>query len=357
VRAPFFHRDLTNYCVSESGGSGYVDCFNNPTYQAAFLAANPTYQPPQSRHYNFNSVLPSAGFTFKVIPSTSLFFDYSQGIYVPSTDNLYDSFAFATSDSRSAPVPERTFNFEGGVRYKTSKVQAEVSGWYTVYHNRIAESNIVSPQDDTTTITVFTNLGTVHKYGVDASVSYKPVSALSFYVFGSYLKSKILGDVLNGACTANNVKYGDSAGIGTCTAVGQSTYALTAGMRESGSPTFMIGTRVQAHVGPLDIGIQAKHTGPRYVNDQNTPFYTSATNHTVIFPSTAAAYTLVDLDVRMKAGFLGLNDKTYLQLNVHNLFNEFYVGGFSGGTVSNTYAPYAYVGTPRTISGSINVAF
>jgi iron complex outermembrane receptor protein len=355
VRAPFFHRELTNYCVSESSGSGYVDCFNNPTYQAAFLTANPTYQAPQSRSYNFNRVLPSAGFTFKVIPSTSLFFDYSQGIYVPSTDVLYDSFAFAQNDPRSFPKPETTFNFEGGVRYKTSKVQAELSGWYTVYHNRIAESAIPSPQDDTTTISVYTNLGTVHKYGIDGSVSYKPIPALSFYLFGSYLKSKIMGDVANGECTANNVKYGDPAGIGTCTVKGQTIYALTAGMRESGSPTFMIGTRVQAHVGMFDVGIQAKHTGPRYVNDQNTPFYTTAGAQ--VFPSTAPAYTLVDLDVRMKLGFLGLNDKTYLQLNVHNLFDEFYVGGFSGGSVSNTYVPYAYVGTPRTVSGSINVAF
>ncbi|WP_084456024.1 TonB-dependent receptor [Novosphingobium rosa] len=357
VRAPFFHRELTNYCVSESGGSGYVDCFNNPTYQAAFLAANPTYQAPQSRHYNFNRVLPSAGFTFKVIPSTSLFFDYSQGIYVPSTDMLYDAFAFQSTDARSTPKPETTFNFEGGVRYKTSKVQAELSGWYTVYHNRIAETAIPSPQDETTTISVFSNLGTVHKYGIDGSISYKPVPALSLYLFGSYLKSKILGNVANGECTANNVKFGDSAGIGTCTTKGQTIYALTAGMRESGTPTFMIGTRVQAHVGPLDLGIQAKHTGPRYVNDQNTPFYTSATNNTVIYPAHTPAYTLVDLDVRMKAGFLGLNDKTYLQLNVHNLFNEYYVGGFSGGSVSNTFVPYVYIGTPRTISGSINVAF
>lgn len=357
VRAPFFHRELTNYCISESGGNGYVDCFNDPASQAAFLKANPTYQAPQSRTYNFNRVLPSAGFTFKALPNTSLFFDYSQGIYVPSTDILYDGFAYPQSDARAVPQPEITFNYEGGVRYKTGKLHAELTGWYTIYHNRIAESAIPSPQDDTTTITVYTNLGTVHKYGIDGSVSYEPIHQLSFYLFGSVLKSKILSNVQTGDCTANNVKFGDSAGVGKCSAVGQPIYALTAGMRESGSPTFMIGGRVQGHVGPFDIGVQAKHTGPRYVNDQNTPFYTSATNHTVIFPNTAGAYTLVDLDVRMKLGFLGLNDKTYLQLNVHNLFDEFYVGGFSGGTVSNTFVPYAYVGTPRTVSGSINVAF
>ena len=36
-------------------------------------------------------------------------------------------------------------------------------------------------------------------------------------------------------------------------------------------------------------------------------------------------------------GFLGLNDDTYLQLNVYNLTNSFFVGGFSSGLIqSNT---------------------
>jgi len=194
----------------------------------------------------------------------------------------------------------------------------------------------------------------VHKYGIDASFAYQPIEHLSLYAFGSYLHSRIESDVYNGACTASNVKYGDSAGTGPCTTVGQTIYALTAGKRESGFPTYTFGGRAQGNFGPFSVGIQAKRTGPRYVNDQNTPFYSGTT---VIFDAKAPAYTLVDLDARLALGFLGLNDKTYLQLNVHNLFDKFYVGGFAGGTVSNTYVPYAYVGTPRTISGTVNVAF
>jgi iron complex outermembrane receptor protein len=353
LRVPFFKRDLHNYCVSESGGNGYVDCFNDPTSQAAFLAANPTYQAPQSRHYNYNHVLPSAGLTYNFTPSTSIFFDYSQGIQVPSTDDLYDAFAFSPSVAAAHPKPETTYNFEGGVRYKTNKIQAQLSGWYTAYHNRIVSSAVPDPQNPDDFITLFTNLGTVHKYGVDGSIAYAPMRQLTLYAFGSYLHSKILDNVLTGACTANNVKFGDSAGTGPCTTVGQSMYALTAGKRESGSPTFTFGGRAQANLGPVEIGLQAKRTGPRYVNDQNTPFYSGST---VIFPAKAPAYTLVDLDARLSLGFLGLNDKTYLQLNVTNIFDKFYVGGFSGG-VSNSFVPYAYIGTPRTISGTVNFAF
>ncbi|HEX7854795.1 MAG TPA: TonB-dependent receptor [Sphingobium sp.] len=357
IRAPFFKRELANYCVSEASGNGYVDCFNDSVSQAAFLAANPSYQAPQSRRYNFSRALPSAGFTYKITPETSVFLSYSQGIYVPSTDILYDSFAFPLSDPNASPIPETTFNFEGGLRYRSHKIQAEVSGWYTVYHNRIASSSIPDPRDETTTVTVFTNLGTVHKYGVDASISYAPIKQLSFYLFGSYLHSEILSNVANGECTANNVKFGDSAGVGTCTSVGQTIYALTAGKREAGSPTLMVGGRAQGNLGPVSLGVQAKYTGSRYVNDVNVPFVTSATSNVVVFPAKAPDYTLVDLDARVKLGFLGLNDKTYLQLNVHNLFDKFYVGGFAGGTISTYRVPYAYLGTPRTISGTINIAF
>jgi iron complex outermembrane receptor protein len=358
VRAPFFKRELTNYCVSESGGNGYVDCFNNPASQTAFLAANPSYQAPQSRNFNYNKVLPEAGFTFKLIPAASLFFNYSQGINVPSTDVLYDSFATPVTDAGAKPKAETSSNFEGGLRFKTSRIQAELSGWYTLYHNRIAESAIPDPRNDQNTITVYTNLGTVHKYGIDASVAWSPISNLKLYAFGSWLHSDILTNVQTGACTANNVKFGDPSGLGPCTTVGQSIYALTAGKFESGTPSYMFGGRAQYKAGPLELGAQAKYTGSRYVNDQNTPFYAStAANAAVIYPAKAPNYTLVDLDARLRLGFLGLNDKTYLQLNVHNLFDKFYVGGFSGGTVSNTFVPYAYVGTPRTISGTINVAF
>ncbi|MFM6932081.1 MAG: hypothetical protein ACKOUT_07545, partial [Novosphingobium sp.] len=69
--------------------------------------------------------------------------------------------------------------------------------------------------------------------------------------------------------------------------------------------------------------------------------------------------------------FMGLNDKTYLQFNVYNLFDQFYVGGFGGGlnqalsgSISGTTgvatygnAPNVQIGAPRTISGTVVFAF
>ena len=123
----------------------------------------------------------------------------------------------------------------------------------------------------------------------------------------------------------------------------------------------MFGGRVEGEVGPIQLGVQAKRTGPRYVNDQNVPITASYTLNGVsttyqVYGAKTPAYTVVDLDAKVKLGFLGLNDRTYLQLNLTNVFDKLYVGGFTSNT-SSTSIPYAYVGAPRTFSGTIVMGF
>ncbi|MBV8839761.1 MAG: TonB-dependent receptor, partial [Alphaproteobacteria bacterium] len=210
-------------------------------------------------------------------------------------------------------------------------------------------------------ITIFRNLGTVHKYGVDANVAYQVTPQLSLVAFGSYLKSKILNDLQQGTCAATDVT-GHTNG---CTAVGQPIFALTAGKRESAAPTYTFGGRVQGDFGPLEVGIQAKRTGPRFVNDQNLPIYQCtgpvrvlACTGTLfqVYAAKAPAYTTVDLDARLSLKWAGFNDRTYLQVNVTNLFDKLYVGGF-GGNTSQFSIPFAFIGAPRTISGTLVVGF
>jgi iron complex outermembrane receptor protein len=107
----------------------------------------------------------------------------------------------------------------------------------TGFHDRLASSH-----DLETNTTIYRDLGTVHEYGIDGSISYRPVDPLTLYAFGSQLKSKIHDDVQASATT---------------------TY-LTAGKRQ---PTF--GVRAEGDAGPVRIGMEAKRTGARYVNDQN----------------------------------------------------------------------------------------
>jgi iron complex outermembrane receptor protein len=372
LRAPFFSRKLNNFCVSESGGSGFVDCFNDPASQAAFLAAHANdakgpYQAPQERDLKYNRVLPSAGLIYRLTPATQLFANFSEGLQVPSTDALYDAFAFPVGTEGASPKAELSKNFESGVRYNTSKVKAQLSAWYTAFSNRIEDSLIEDPQTPGQFVSVFTNLGDVHKYGVDASVAYAPDRHLTLYAFGSWMHSKILNDVEAGTCAASDVTFSNPAGgFDFCHTVGQPIIWQTAGKQESGSPLYTLGGRAQGNFGPLEVGIQAKRTGPRYVNDQNTgvlafpkqPANPPFLPNPAVFPAKTPSYTLVDLDARITLDVIGLSRQSYFQLNVHNLFDKFYVSGFSG-TINNSAfrSQFVYVGAPRSITGSLNLAF
>jgi iron complex outermembrane receptor protein len=153
--------------------------------------------------------------------------------------------------------------------------------------------------------------------------------------FGSYLKSKILNDVQTGVSG------------------GQPTYALTAGKRESGAPVYTAGGRIEGNFGPLEVGAQAKRTGRRYVNDQNLPIVVSGSQ---VYGAFAKGYTVVDLDARLAIGKWVHNDRTYIQLNVTNVFDKLYVAGFTGGLLT-TGIPFAYIGAPRAVSGTLVVGF
>jgi iron complex outermembrane receptor protein len=365
VRSPWFKRDLNNYCVTEAGGS-FVDCFNDAASQAAFLAANPTYTPPTHRVLKYHKLLPTGGFSYEFLPRMAVYGSYTKGFQVPGTDNLYQSLGFAPGVA--SPKPETTDNFDTGVRYTSSKIQAQLAGWYTIFNNRLASS--YNPELD---VTVYRNLGTVHKYGLDGQIAYQPIRPVTLYAFGSVLKSKILDNVQAGECTSTQVTAHASAGVGTCTTVGQAIYFLTKGKREGGAPTYLLGGRVEWSPGPVVLGAQVKRTGPRYVNDQNVPIVQctgSLSNGSCLAPNTlfqvypakAPAYTLVDLDARINIGKIlpGLSAETakttYLQLNVTNLFDKLFVAGFTPNT-ANTSIPFAYIGAPRTVSAAISIGF
>ena len=298
----------------------------------ANLTNNPTVQGPQNRHLKYDAVLPNVGFIFDLTSNLSTFANYSKGIQVPGTDNLYNAFFFPANTPSARPTPETTNNFDAGFRYRQRGLLAQVSGWYTAFKDRLA-----SAYDPETDRTVYRNLGDVEKYGVDASVSYDVIpNQLSVYAFGSYLWSKIQDDV--------------QSGVG---AGGVPIFLDTSGNREGGAPKYTFGGRVQGRLGPVELGVQAKRTGPRFVNDVNLPIVQGGAT---VYPAKTPAYTIVDLDVRVPMGFVGLSDETFFQLNVTNLFDKSYVGGFTAN-LENTRVPNAQIGAPRAVIASLNIGF
>lgn len=380
VRAPFFRRNLTNHCFT-TAANGNVDCVGMASATlAAYAAANPYsfnsttntatgFAVPQQRVFDYNKVLPNLGVSYEVYDNLTVFANYSKGLSVPGTDNLYNAFYFPKGTPSATPTPETTDNIDIGYRYRTSRIQAQLSGFYTQFQNRL-----VSAYDPVLDRNVYRNLGDVKKYGIDGFVSFDVVpKKLNLYVFGSLLKSEI----------QNNLVIGRNAD-------GTPVYDNTAGKFESGAPRSTFGFSLRGHEGPLTVGITAKRTGQRYVFDNNqatfvgsyipmgsktstggTPALTSTQTAATakIFPENAPAYWLVHLDAKLKLSAIGLNDQSYLSFNVYNLFNQFYVGGFSTNlsqayTANTTTGVYAYgnpnfvqIGAPRTVSASVSFAF
>lgn len=342
VRAPFLHRELTNYCYTRSAGAAVTCAFG--ASGTAYGAANPTFGSPQTKTFNYSAVLPNAGLTFKLDQMGEIFANYSKGMSAPATTSLYQTFWPAIS-SASIVSPEKTDNFDLGYRYNQHRISAQLDLWYTHFTNRLGTA--YNPNDNTS---VYTNLGTVNRYGFDGNVAYEIVPKhVNAYVFGSWLHSKI----------QNNV-----TGV---LADGTEGLLQTAGKFESAVPVYTVGGRLQGTEGPFTLGLQVKRTGPRYVNDQNTPYFASSTvagyvtKGQVVYGAQTPSYTVVDLDARVALTAIGLNDRSFFQLNVTNLFNKYYVGGFSGtynnqvsftGTVTN-----AQISPPRAIVGSLTFAY
>jgi len=356
ARAPFFTRELNQYCFTTTGNaaSGFVDCLggqNTAAYAAAHpYVVNPTtgvvtgYAPPQSRTYKYDEILPNAGFTYD-FGRASVFANYAKGLSVPGTDPLYASLYFPETFTNVQPAPETTDSFDFGVRYKTGQIQAQIGAYYTRYNNRLATA--YDPVQD---ITLFRNLGRVDKYGIDGSVAWQPNRNTLLYVFGSYNDSEIKNDLENGTCSAAQA----TAKLFGCTAAGQPAFLQVGGQSESGSPKFMVGARGQLTFGDLELGAQVKHTGRRFVNDENRPIVSSA--GVQLFPAQVDSYTLVDLDVRYRIAEFPTGGDVAVQLNITNLFDELYVGGF-GGSLDRTSSPFVQIGPPRAASLSLVIGY
>ena len=335
LRAPFFTRELNQNCYTTTA-SGFLDCIGGTS--AAYEAANPyVYDPvtnepsgsalPTSRKYKYDDILPNVGLTY-AFGSASVFANYAKGLSVPATDPLYDSLYFPEDAPGVQPVPETTDSLDLGLRYRTGNIQAQFAGWFTRYNNRLASAYNPLLEE-----TVFRNLGRVDKYGLDGSIAWTPTRDTMVYVFGSINESEIKDDVQTGNCDADDL----AAGLAQCTVLGDPIFAFTAGKNESGAPLWTVGARVQQRFGDFELGAQVKHTGKRWVNDIND--------------RSVGGYTLVDLDLRWTITQNPFGDDVALQLNVTNLFDELYVGGFGGDLDGN--APFVQIGAPRAASISL----
>jgi iron complex outermembrane receptor protein len=299
VRAPFFQRELNNYCYQLNTFDAY--CSRQvPTFA-------PTAGAPVSFEREYDAILPNVGVSWEFMENSILFASYAENLSAPRTDDLYDRVP-------ANPDPERSRNFDLGYRFSNGDVIVSSSIFYTQFENFIVRAFEVLP--DLSTIAYSINAGDIDRWGVDFSLGYQVTEAFSVYTSASYINTEVQSDIPN-----------TSGG-----------FFNTAGNELPEVPQFQWALRGEYEVGPFTFGAQAKYVDERFtnlVNDEVTP-----------------SYTVVDLDGRWDLDFI--NEGMFLQVNVQNLFNEEYLSNISTAESGNRTAS---IGSPRSISATLRVAF
>ena len=369
VRRPFFKRDLQTFCPIQAA-DGFAYCTDEPILArgsaptfilpsgtdaipifvnqgdnlAAITAISSRFKPvyaPFVAHYKFGKLLPSVGFTYKVTGPVSVFGSWAKGFSSPRTDNLYRA-------PQVDVTPEETNAYDLGARYTTGRVQGQLAAWKIDYKNRI-----VTSFDIIEGISIDRNVGKVASYGFDGSISVRPTPKLTLIALASYIHAELKQNVELGTAAFNaailppnpqvppaGLIFCDAAPTATSGPV--TTCAPTAGKMVTETPKWQLGGRAEYSIGPVSVGLQAKHVGSRFATDVND--------------TKVKGYNIVDFDARFSLDRVTNLKGTFVQVNLQNVFNTFYFGNLTTQIRASDNPRFA-VATPRTLSATLNVGF
>ena len=333
VRAPFFKRELNQYCYTPNGGTGSSSttfasstlCTSrSPTARLAngnvIFQANPMgaieYIEPYSDEVEFDDILPNLGLSYALTDNQQVYLSYAEGLSAPRTDNLYSVRRQADgSVGRRLPESEMTQSYDLGWRLNSSRTIASAAIYYIDYTNRI-----VSAFDQELGFSLDRNVGDVKIQGLDVQLGRQLGDAVALTASASYNDSELQDD------------------IPTAT-----TPIRTAGKTLVETPEWTFSVRTDFEVTDnLHFGLQGKKVDDRYSTDLND--------------QVAPAYTVFDLDLTYRLDFAGIKGAE-LQFNVTNLLDEKYFGSISSSTGGPGSTAFYWLGSPRTVMGSIKFEF
>ena len=303
VRAPFFTRNLNQFCFSQNASST-VRCTTEAVASTlangnvTFASTGTTqYIRPYSVELKYDKILPNIGASYRFLDNHSVYAAFAQGISVPRTDNLYQPFRNTAGNLDFSTVqPETTDSYDLGYRYTSSRIIASAALWYINYDNRIVSSFDNDPNSPTFNFSVDRNLGPVQQQGFDGSVEWLVTDNLSVYAAASYNSSEVQDDL----------------------ALSATTFLPTKGKTIVETPEWTFNLRADwAITDAWSVGLQGKYVGDRFTTDVND--------------EVAPSYTVVDFDSRYDlTDTFGIRN-AYLQFNITNLFDEEYPASISSG--------------------------
>ncbi len=329
VRAPFFTRELNQYCYTPNGGNGSsgnigpaggVLCTSRApiatTATGNVIFVNPMtgaavqFIPPYSETVKFDDIMPNAGLTFRPWDNHSFYLSYAEGLSAPRTDNLYAVVRLPDgSIVRPTPESETTKAYDLGWRLNTGSTMASVALYRIDYTNRI-----VSTFNADLGYSEDRNVGDAKIQGFDAQIGQRLGSAVSVTASASFNDSELLG----------------------------SLNPLLDGKQLVETPEWTYAARVDVEVtDDVNFGLQGKKVGDRFATDNND--------------EVAKSYTVFDLDFTWGFKVPGFEGAQF-QFNVTNLLDEEYFGNISSGTGGTSVGFYS-IGAPRTAVASLRFNF
>jgi iron complex outermembrane recepter protein len=328
VRAPFFKRELNNFCYQQNTFTALcttqtptpVPGTDDGTGQTLvrFGTSTTLYGRPREFEREYEELLPNLGLSYDLTDTQSVYVSYAKTLSAPRTDDLYDQVAvdpeFETADA-----------YDLGYRFQSGSLIAAAAIWYNQFSNRIERAF-----DPDTGIAFSANVGDVTLKGVDGQVGWEPIENLKLYASMSYIDTEIEESRLPGT-------FGGVPG-----------FFPTAGKELPDVPKWQGSFRVDYEWNNVELGLQYKYTGDRFSN--------------LINSEEAPSYELVDFDARYNLGDLApALEKTYVQLNVRNVFDEDYLGAIQQADpvpATGTFGTAQYQpGFPRTFIVSVSAEF
>lgn len=309
VRAPFFERQLNNYCYQQNTFDAY--CGNlTPAEVLIATGSSAAAAPgaPVKFERKYDKVLPNVGVTYRFLEGHSVYANYSENLSAPRTDDLYDRIP-------ADPDPEISKQFDIGYRYSQGPVIIQASAFNSQFSNYIIRAiTNVNGEDIATSI----NVGEVERWGIDAQIGWEVIDDLNLYASYAYVHSEFQDNVPG-------------------TTVGSTI--LTKGKSLPEVPEKQFAARAQYSIASFTFGLQVKWVDERFtnaINDERTP-----------------SYTVWDADIRYDLPWF--NDKgAFLQLNVTNLFDEDYIADISTDIVGNRTGN---LGAPKTVQLTLRAPF
>jgi iron complex outermembrane receptor protein len=350
LRAPFFERDLNQYCYTAENSSTVLCTSKTPTTTGApagFVrfdynndgdtldtGETTNYLRPYKRTFKYDDVLPNIGVSFQLADGHQLYSSYIQGLSAPRTDQLY-------TEDVNLVKPETTQAFDVGYRYNGGRVQGQLGVFINKYKDRIQTA-----LDPVTNINYDRNIGDVDVTGAEASLGFELFEGLSLYGNAVYLKAELQNDLL--------VSRAAGPDLTLFTADDVLGFLPTKGKQLTETPEWQASARAAYSAGPFGVGIEAKWVDTRFISDVND--------------QKVDAYTVVNLDLKFDLeealGWKG----TLIQLNANNLFDNDYLGSlgsttnafattYRGVTTGAGFQPTHQPGSPQTFVVSLRNRF